>query len=69
MDLKHFGPQKGVCAIADGKLRKLNVHEKRQLLADLRKRGDCRMEKHRPRETTKHTRLSAHCNQETFEPN
>ena len=32
---------KGVCDIADGKLRKLTAHEKRQLLAILRKRGDC----------------------------
>jgi len=31
---------KGVCDIA-GKLRKLNADEKRQLLAFLRKRGDC----------------------------
>jgi hypothetical protein len=31
----------GECDIADGELRKLNAPEKRQLLADLRKRDDC----------------------------
>ena len=40
MDLKHFGPQKGVCDIAS-KLRKLNAPEKRQLLSILRKLDDC----------------------------
>jgi hypothetical protein len=33
--------EKGVCAIADGKLRKLNAPEKRQLLAILREHDDC----------------------------
>jgi len=33
--------EEGVRDIADGELRKLNPYEKRQLLADLRERGDC----------------------------
>ena len=33
--------EKGVCDIADGELRKLNVPEKRQLLSILRKHEDC----------------------------
>jgi len=37
----HAAIEKGVCDIADGKLRKLNAPEKRQLLAILRKRDDC----------------------------
>jgi hypothetical protein len=33
--------EKGVRDILQGELRKLNISEKRQLLADLRERGDC----------------------------
>ena len=61
--------EKGVRDIK-GKLDKLNADEKRQLLADLREREDCPegWKNIDPKETTKHTQMSAQCNRETFEP-